>query len=126
MAAVIALIPNDSVQLELNRLSGLYHQLGEAGAEEVLCRAVEDLAVRLTRCDDLWQHQDWAGLRKGARSIVAISDQLGMNTLAQVAGDVTGSIDTCDPVAVSATLTRLLRTGERSLTAIWDLQDLSV
>ena len=49
-----------------------------------------------------------------------------MNTLARVAGDVTRSIDAGDLVATSATLTRLVRIGARSLTAVWDLQDLSV
>lgn len=123
--AVIALIPNDMVRLEPERLNGLYRQLGSAGAEDVVCRAVEELAVRLSNCNGLWQFKDNENLRKGARSIVAIADQLGMDTLACVARDVTKAIDANDSVAVAATLTRLLRIGERSLTAIWDMQDLS-
>jgi hypothetical protein len=49
-----------------------------------------------------------------------------MGLLAQVAVDVTRAIDDGDRTAQAATLSRLLRIGENSLTAIWDLQDLSV
>jgi len=101
-------------------------QLGEAGAEDVVCRAIEELAVRLSHCERLWRRDDIDGLRKCARSLIAIAEQVGMNTLARVADDVTIAIDTCDQVATSATLTRLIRIGARSLTAVWDLQDLSV
>lgn len=123
---VIPLIPEEPVRLESDRLTGLYAQLGEAGAEDVVCRAVEELAVRLTHCNTLWREKDWPGLRKSARSLVAISEQIGMNMLARVARDVTEALDTADEVAIAATFTRLLRTGERSLTAIWDLHDVSV
>ncbi|OWU76164.1 hypothetical protein ATO3_07005 [Marinibacterium profundimaris] len=107
-------------------MGDLYLQLGEAGAEDVVCRAIEELAVRLSHCERLWRRDDLDGLRKCARSLIAIAEQVGMNSLARVAGDVTQAIDACDGVATSATLTRLIRIGARSLTAVWDLQDLSV
>ncbi|MBL3705501.1 hypothetical protein GI582_22625 [Sulfitobacter sp. BDSS02] len=100
--------------------------MGESGAEEVVCRAIEELAVRLSHCERLWHKRDIGGLRKSARSLVAISEQIGMTMLARVAGDVTKSIDQCDLAAIGATLYRLLRIGERSLVAVWDLQDLSL
>jgi len=112
--------------LDPDKLGGLYQQLGEAGAEDVVCRAIEELAVRLSHCERLWRRQDLNGLRKSARSLVAISEQIGMTTLARVAGDVTGAVDADDRAVVGATLFRLLRIGEKSLTAVWDLQDLSV
>ena len=49
-----------------------------------------------------------------------------MLVLARVAEDVIETIDARDLPAVSATLARLLRIGERSLTAIWDLQDITI
>ncbi len=123
---VITLMQNETVRLDPDRLGNLYHQLGETGAEDVVCRAIEELAVRLSHCERLWRQQDRDGLRKTARSLIAISDQIGMATLARVAGDVTCAIDTGDSASVGATLFRLLRIGEQSLTAVWDLQDLSV
>jgi len=49
-----------------------------------------------------------------------------MTALARVAGDVTCAIDHGDIAATGAIVFRLLRIGERSLTAVWDLRDLSV
>lgn len=123
---VIALVQNETVRLDSGRMAGLYTQLGEIAAEDVVCRAIEELAVRLSHCERQWRASDLAALRKGARSLIAIAEQIGMTTLARVAGDVTASVDARDDAAIGATLCRLVRIGERSLTAVWDLQDLSV
>lgn len=126
VAEVVELIQSERVRLNPDCLAGLYQQLGADSAEHVLCRAIEELAVRLTECERLWQEEQWAEMRKCARSLIAISDQIGMTTLSRVAADVTTAIDTCDLSATGATLFRLIRTGERSLTAVWDHHDLSI
>ncbi|SFU02622.1 hypothetical protein [Sedimentitalea nanhaiensis] len=126
MTLVATLVQTETVRLNQDQLAALYQQLGHTGAEDVVCRAIEELAVRLSHCERLWREKDNAALRKSARSLIAISEQIGMNTLARVAGDVTGAVDAGDSAAVAATLFRLIRIGERSLTAVWDLQDLSV
>nr|WP_157021866.1 hypothetical protein [Zongyanglinia huanghaiensis] len=100
--------------------------MGEVGAEDVICRAIEELAVRLSHCERLWRQNDMPNLRKSARSLIAIADQIGMSAMAGIARDVTCVIDDEDHAATAATLFRLLRVGERSLTAVWDQQDLSV
>lgn len=120
------LIPAESVRLDRDRLNELYLQLGEAGAEDVVCRAIEELAVRLAQCERCWRQRQREDLRKHARSLIAIADQIGMCDLARVAGDVTNACDAGDDVAVAATLYRLIRLGDRSLTAVWNLQDLSL
>lgn len=126
VAMLFTLVQDETVRLDPDRLGNLYHQLGEASAEEVVCRAIEELAVRLAHCERLWRQQDSTGLRKCTRSLIAIAEQIGMIALARVAGNITEAIDANDTAAVGATLFRLLRIGERSLTAVWDLQDLSV
>ncbi|WP_170525576.1 hypothetical protein [Ruegeria arenilitoris] len=123
---IVTLEQKESVRLDPDRLNGLYRQLGDTNAVDVLCRTVEELAVRLSNCERLWRQRDWAGLRKCAKSLVAISEQVGMTALARVAGDVARTVDAGDAVATGATLSRLIRVGERSLTAVWDQQDLSI
>ncbi|NVO55997.1 hypothetical protein HW561_09365 [Rhodobacteraceae bacterium B1Z28] len=123
---IITLEHKESVRLDSDRLNGLYRQLGNKNALDVLCRTVEELAVRLSNCQRYWRQRDWDDLRKCARSLVAISEQIGMTVLARVAGDVALAVDAGDAVATGATLGRLIRVGERSLTAVWDQQDLSV
>ncbi len=123
---IFTLNQNESVRLDSERLGALYNQLGDAGAEDVVCRAIEELAVRLSHCERLWRQREWRDLRKSARSLIAISEQIGMSALASAAKEVTITIDNEDHVATAATLFRLIRVGERSLTAVWDLQDLSI
>ena len=65
-------------------------------------------------------------MRKSARSLVAIADQIGMQALSRVAADVTIAADRCDHVAIAATLSRLLRIGDCSLSEVWEMQDLSI
>jgi hypothetical protein len=126
MDNVVNIRLSEQIQLDQVRLGTLYAQLGESGAENVVCRAMEELAVRMAQCDALWRANNLVHLRKNARSLIAIADQIGMHRLAKVAGDVTICIDTADAVAIAATLSRMLRTGECSLSAIWSMEDLSI
>ncbi|WP_083099423.1 hypothetical protein [Pseudophaeobacter leonis] len=116
----------ENVRLDPDKLGELYTQLGETAAEDVVCRAIEELAVRLTHCERLWRQNNMADLRKNARSLIAIADQIGMSAMAMIARDVTQAVDNEDVAAVASILFRLLRVGERSRTAVWDQQDLTV
>ncbi len=126
MNDIVKIRLTEQIQLDQVRLGTLYAQLGEAGAGDVISRAMEELAVRLAQCDTLWRARNLMQLRKHARSLIAIADQIGMHRLAQVAGNVTVCLDNDDEVAVAATLSRMLRIGERSLSAIWAMEDLSI
>lgn len=123
---VLKIKPVENVSVDQDRLGALYSQLGEAGAEDVVCRALEELALRLSHCDSLYREGCWVDLRKNTRSLIAIAEQIGMHALSSVAGDVTRCIDQQDTVAIAATLSRLIRVGERSLIAVWDIQDITI
>lgn len=123
---VLHIKPMEQVQVDQDRLGALYSRLGAAGAEDVVCRALEELAYRLAHCTALYQAEKWPELRKNTHSLIAIADQIGMLALSHVAGDVTYCIDRADTNAVASTLSRLIRVGERSLTAVWDIQDFSI
>ena len=114
------------VHVDHDRLNALYTELDPAMAEDVVCRAMEELALRMAQCDRLFRAGDLEGVRKSSRSLIAIAAQIGMNAMAQVAADVTHCAHARDHVALSATLSRLMRTGEESLTAIWDLRDITI
>ena len=123
---VLQMRPTEQVCVDQERLGTLYEQLGEADAVDVVCRAMEELALRISHCNRLYRTSDWQELRKNSRSLIAIADQVGLQQLAAIANDVMTAVDQTDEVAIAATLTRLVRVGERSLTAIWDTQDLSI
>ena len=126
MNHVLKIRLNETVKVDHDRLGALYAQLGEAAAEDVVCRAMEELALRLSHCSRLHNAEQWDDMRKCTRSLIAISDQIGMPVLARVAADVIETLDTGAIPATGATLARLLRIGEQSLTAIWDLQDITI
>jgi hypothetical protein len=116
----------EAVQVDQDRLGALYSDMDAANAEEVVCRAMEELALRMAQCERQYRAGDLAALRKSSRSLIAISDQIGMTVLADVARAVGDCTESGDQVALAATLGRLMRTGEGSLTAIWDLQDVTI
>lgn len=126
VAQILTLDQDETVRLNPDKLGELYRQLGDAGAEDVVCRAIEELAVRLSQCERAWRAGKYAELSKCARSLIAIADQIGMTALARVADDVGQALRSGDQSAVAATLYRLIRIGEKSLTAVWDQRDLSL
>lgn len=118
------LMHDEAVRLDPEPLSALHKELGPAGAENVISRALEELSLRMA---DLRRHCE-AGDRfaaaKLARSLVAIGAQVGMTRFATVAKDVSGCAAGGDDAALGATLARLERLADQSLMAMWDLQDM--
>lgn len=123
---ITTLRQDERVLLDHTRLGELYDRLGPHGAEDVVCRAMEELALRLAQVEQSHRNHDWGETRKGARVLAAIADQIGMHTLARVGRDLANCVDAGDSIALAAVLARLVRTGERSLTAVWDLQDITL
>lgn len=111
---------DEAVGLDADRLALLCRQIGPNAAEDMLCRALEELANRLAQTERCHRNGRMAEMRKSARSLIAMSEQIGMGQLARVAADVTGCLDAGDRVALAATLARLVRVGERSFCEIWE------
>lgn len=125
MTRLTRLRPEESIRLEREQLVALYASVGKAQAEEIICRAMEELATRLALMERAHAAGELAALAKGARGLVAIAGQVGMSTLARVAGDVAACAERRDAAALGATLARLMRISDRSLTAIWDTAGIS-
>ncbi len=126
MSKVTQLRLSEHVQVNYDRLDALYSEMDPVNAEDVVCRAMEELALRMAHCDRLYRAGDLSGLGKSSKSLIAIADQIGMDVMSRVARDVTACANDGNPVALSATMGRLMRTGEGSLTAIWELQDITI
>lgn len=126
MAILAVLRHDEGVRLDPDRLVALYSDLGEAGAEQVVCRAMEELAGRLTEIQRFADDGDIAAMTRSARLLVKVAEQIGMLTFARVAGDVLRATAAGDRAAQSVTLARLVRIGDRSLNAVWDLRDMTI
>lgn len=120
------LIHEESVRIDTDRVARLYIDLGAASAEAVLCQSMEDLALglaRIERCRSAGMARD---LMKEAGKLAIVAERIGLPILARVAEDVRGCAGRGDEPALAATLGRLARLGDQSLSAIWDPKDLSV
>ena len=67
--------PDEPVRLEQTQIAALYASVGEAQAEEIICRAMEELAMRLALMEKA--HATWDGKTDPVR---------GMDRLAELAG----------------------------------------
>lgn len=112
---VAVLHPRDTAFFDEDTLNALSRDLGPSVAENILCRALEDIAVRLVQMRQEYADGDERALRKSVRSLIPIVEQVGLPGLSAIAGDVLICIDRGEGVALAATLCRLLRSSELAI-----------
>lgn len=126
MSAVVTMLPlGEPARFNPGQLEKLCEKLGDLRAETEVAHALDRLSVLL---DDLARCRRGGGY--GALSVllaalVQDAQLIGMATLARVGQDVQDCLRSGDATALAATLARLLRVGDRSIHAIWDLEDVS-
>jgi len=122
---VSRLRPEEPARFNPERLEHLCDEIGEIRAEHEVASALQAINAHLQDVRHL--HPVGAGddLVHPVRNLAATSDRIGMASLARVARDVLACIGSGNQVALAATHARLLRVGERSIHAIWDLEDVS-
>lgn len=122
MEQVHVLFSDEAVYLDLIRIEELERLLGGKDAENVIVKAMEEVAKRLTLSERAFYAQDWAALRKAVKSMSAIGEQIGMQSLVRAGRNTLDALDSRNHVAMAATFYRLQRIGDRSLSEYWDLQ----
>ena len=125
MENVVILAHDEAVRMDGQAISALTAQLGEAGAEGVINRAMEEVANRLSLIERSYYEQETDVLWKAARGLISIAEQIGLVELAYCAQTVSDCAQADDKVALAAVVNRLVRMGDRSLTAVWDMSDIS-
>ncbi len=114
------------MRLDRNRILELGVRLGPMGAEDLISRAMEDLAVLLAQLNRAFDEQRLADMREVAVKISALAIQVGMPCLALIGRDVAHLTQTADGAALAAVTARLDRIAEQSLLAIWNIEDMSL
>lgn len=126
MGNVTRLYYSEDVRMDSERLQILAADLGPSGAERVIGKAMEEIAVRLTRIENAYDEGDLDRVAKCARSLIAIADQTGLTTVRDNAHAVWQLCGSSDAAALGACVARLVRVGEMSLVSIWDVHDVSL
>lgn len=87
--------------------------------EEMIYRALEDVAVRLDRLQAARATGAFEHMCAPARRIAVIAGGLGMTDVAQAARHVGCAAEGGSAVAVAATLARLERSFDAGISAVW-------
>ncbi|MCU0827206.1 MAG: hypothetical protein MUE52_07315 [Tabrizicola sp.] len=125
MGMVTALAPREVVRQDVEAIAAIYRNLGAPTAEQMVTRALGELALTMAGLAEKVRCQDLRDLSRQIRRLQRLAEDLGLITLAQVAGDSRTCLDRADSTAFSAVWARLLRVAERSLAPISGSIDLS-
>ena len=120
MAQITALAVSEPVRVDSRRVGDIVTELGETAAQNVIGLALEQLAGALTAADKALRDSDLAEAARQCDLLARLAWQIGLLSLAGVAMDLGCCAEKRDPVAIGAIHARLMRVGNRSLTAIWD------
>ena len=121
---VVVLRCIDPLQFDPTALNELFAEKTVDDAEEVVCRVLEDIAMRL---DALQQGRDGSQfdqMFKPARRIGLIAEQIGLIEVAAAAGHVVNCLQQADGIALEATLARLERGFDVAVSEIWNYRAL--
>lgn len=111
---------DETVGIDPERLARLYTDLGDREADRVICDAMEDLALSLARIGRAYAARDLDGIVALAQGMAWVCDRVGLGKLGRVAHSVCICAERGDVPGLDATLARLSRVGDRSLSAVWD------
>jgi hypothetical protein len=115
MGKVLAFQPVEIVRHDSAPIALIYRNMGTSAAEEVVSRALAELALTLAALGGPVPSADPRDPIRGLRRIRRMAGQLGLVSLAQVAGDMATAFEQADAVAAAAVWARLMRVAEVSL-----------
>jgi len=124
MSKIEKLRLDEAIRLDQTHVIALYAELGPQGAEQLLACAMEDMAVHISTMSRAAERKAPDRVIITGEKLVKLAVPLGMDAIAAVARDVIACAQAEDQVGLAATLNRLIRIGDRALTAIWDSGDL--
>lgn len=120
MKNVAALAMTELVSLDERRLQDIVNELGEVAAEGLIQLALEQMALAVQALQADARSDDGRAIAAQAERLSRLAWQVGLVTLAGVAVDIADCASRRDRVALQATLARMGRVADRSLTDIWD------
>ena len=123
---VTALRPKEHVRLDAEPIASIYRNLGTSSAEQVVSRALGELALTLAGLVEQVRRRELAELGRGLRRLQRMADHLGMISLGLIAAETRICMDRADATAFAAVWARLIRVAEASLSPDKELLDQSL
>jgi hypothetical protein len=123
---VTALRPKERVRLDAEPIAAIYRNLGTSSAEQVVSRALGELALTLAGLVDQVRQRELGDLGRGLRRLQRMADHLGMISLGLIAAEARICMERSDATAFAAVWARLIRVAEASLSPDKELLDQSL
>lgn len=123
---VTVLRPLERLCQDAEPVAAMYRDMGTKAAEQVVTRALGELALTMSGLAQQVRAHDLTDLSRQLRRLQRMSEQLGMVSLGLVASDVRSCLEVGDVTAFSAVWARLMRVAERSLSSDKDLLDQTI
>jgi hypothetical protein len=124
-AVILALTPRENPQHDIEQIASIYRNLSSAAAEQVVARALGELALSMAAlAEDIADHQMGDLLRRLKR-LDRMAHNLGLKTLSVVCKDLAICLERSDATGFAAVWARLLRVADCTLTFDQERQDLN-
>lgn len=115
MENVTSLPLRERVRQDGEAIAAIYRNLGTAAAEQMVSRALGELALAVAGLAAQVKAVELAELPRQLKKLQRMAENMGMISLSAVAQDARICLDRCDGTAFTAVWARLLRVAERSL-----------
>ncbi|MBL9049053.1 MAG: hypothetical protein JNK19_02950 [Tabrizicola sp.] len=125
MGDVTALRPREVVRQDVEAIAVIYRNLGAPVAEQMVTRALGELALTMAGIAEKVRAQELRDLARQLGRLNRLASDLGLSSLSSVAKDAKTCLERADGTAFAAVWARLLRVAERSLAPDAGLADRS-
>jgi plasmid stabilization system protein ParE len=126
MNNVMALVPKERLRQDAEPIAAIYRNLGVQAAEQVVARALAELAQVAADVAEQVRQRDLAHLPRNLRRLQRLSENMGLVSLATIAMDAAICLGDGDGTAFAAVWARLQRVAERTFSRVGEAVDQSV
>ncbi len=124
-AVILALKPKENPSQDIEQIASIYRNLSSHAAEQVVARALGELAVHLANLAERIAAHQMGDLLRRLKRLDRMAQNLGLKTLSDVTKDLSVCLERGDSTAFAAVWARMLRVADGTLTFDQDRQDLS-
>ena len=121
---VVALSCRHQMHFDPSPLVRLFAERNTRDAEEVVCRMLEDIAMRLDMLQRALAANEFSKMDRPAQRIGIVADQIGLTEVSAAAGHVRICLAQQDGIAIDSTMSRLERGFDMAVTEVWNFRDL--
>ena len=120
---VVVLRCPDQLHFDPAPLNRLFAAKEAVEAEEVVCRILEDIAMRLDMLQGQMARSEFENMVKPAKRIKRVADQIGLTEVCVAANHVATCLGQRDGVALEATMARLERSFDVAVAEVWNFRE---